>query len=419
MLPIARLGLLILPLATSAPVKLRLLEESSSGCFDNDVAIENADAPFSSCAEAAAAGHCDKPQLAQACSCSCVSSPLSPPPPSPPSLPGWANGKETFDLSFGDDEMQKLDLYRTSAAVEGMPRVPCILYVHGGGWKGGDKKTTKNPPDWILYLRQRGYHVASTNYRLTPTKIGEQHQHPAQIEDVESAVLYLHEHHCAKVVAIGNSAGGHLVSLLGTRNYGPESALRDALAGVINFYGGAILYGEDSLAVKRLLGCHTPSDESTACYAKALDASPMTFVGADNAPHLIFHGEDDTVVPVNSSKSFQGALESAGVNSTLVIVPGVPHSKDLVACGQTGGLVNTEHIYRWIDATLSPGAPCDSIVCGGGTIYGDRPTFEEGPLQYFRKDLYNVTDAFVSPYCLEVRGGPPPDSAAEAIENDE
>merc|ERR1712091_815641 len=112
---------------------------------------------------------------------------------------------------------------------------------------------------------------------------------------------------------------------------------------------------------------------------------------------------------------FQAELESAGVSSTLLIVPGVPHSKDLVACGQTDGLVNTEHIYRWIDATLSPSAPCGSIVCGGRTIYGDRPTFEEGPLQYFRKDLYNGTNAFVSPYCLNVRGGSPPDAEA-AIE---
>jgi len=76
------------------------------------------------------------------------------------------------------------------------------------------------------------------------------------------------------------------------------------------------------------------------------------------------------VVPVNGSRIFQGQLESAGANSTLFIVPGVGHDKDLVACAHTDGLVNREHIYRWIHATLSPGAPC-GLGCGGGTIYGD------------------------------------------------
>ena len=89
-------------------------------------------------------------------------------------------GEVHYDLSFGDDPLQTLDLYKTSAAAEGMPPVPCIMFVHGGGWSGGDKRTNENPPEWLLSLRQRGYHVASTNYRLAPA-----HRNPAQIDDVE------------------------------------------------------------------------------------------------------------------------------------------------------------------------------------------------------------------------------------------
>merc|ERR1719453_2677704 len=105
-------------------------------------------------------------------------------------------------------------LYETSAAEE-MPPVPCILFVHGGSWRGGDKRDV---PDWALALRQRGYHVASTNYRLTPN---DNSTHPAQIEDVESAVRFLKDGAATynlnpdQIVAIGPSAGGHLVSLLG------------------------------------------------------------------------------------------------------------------------------------------------------------------------------------------------------------
>uniref|UniRef100_A0A7S0J689 BD-FAE-like domain-containing protein n=1 Tax=Calcidiscus leptoporus TaxID=127549 RepID=A0A7S0J689_9EUKA len=316
-----------------------------------------------------------------------LSSFMSSPPSSPPSLPGYANGEEYYDIKFGADALQKLDLYTTSAAADG--GVPCILFVHGGGWSGGDKNTNKNPPDWILYLRQRGYHVASTNYRLAPND-----RHPAQIDDVGRAVIYLKKNSLTynldphKIVAIGTSAGGHLVSLLGTRNR-PESKAR--VAGAINFFGPTILYEEGATPIYNLLGCKMPADPSTECHQRALHASPFTQVAEDNPHFLILHGEDDLAVPVNASKRFQDLLESAGVKSSLILVPEVDHDKDRVACGQTDGLVNTEHIYRWIHATLSPGSPCDSIVCGGGTVYGDT------------LDLYDSTDAFVSPYCLKVR----------------
>ena len=207
-------------------------------------------------------------------------------------------------------------------------------------------------------------------------------------------MVYLKEHALTynldprKIVALGTSAGGHLVSLLGTRN-GPESEAR--VAGVINFFGPTILYAEGGTPIYGLLGCNTTADPNTPCHTAALDASPIIHVAANNSAFLIFHGEHDVTVPVNSSRIFQDRLHSVGANSNLVIVPEIGHDKDHVACGQTDGLVNTEHIYRWINATLSPGAPCDSIVCGGGTIYGDT------------RDLYNSTDELVSPYCLNVR----------------
>jgi len=295
------------------------------------------------------------------------------------------------NLAFGEHPLQRLDLYRTAAAAEGMPPAPCILYVHGGGWKGGDKDTNENPPEWILQMRQRGYHVASTNYRLAPDDT-----HPAQIEDVESAVVYLKQHNATlnldphKIVALGTSAGGHLVSLLGTRN-GPGSAAR--VAGVVNFFGGTILYEADKIPTIRLLGCKTPSDPTAPCHADALDASPITHVAVDNAPHLILHGETDPTVPVNASIRFQDELKRVGANSALLIMPGIGHDKDAVACGQTNGTVNTEHIYRWIDATLMHGTPCiPSAVCiPHSTHYGDA------------LELYDNADEFLSPYCLNVR----------------
>lgn len=326
--------------------------------------------PVSSCQEAAGLGACENYWIVQTlCTCSC--SPSPPPPPSPPtsppppSPPSWANANVSLGLSFGADPLQALDLYETSAASE--TTVPCIMYVHGGGWRGGDKNDV---PTWALALRQHGYHVASTNYRLTWSST-----HPAQIEDVESAVRYLKDHAStynldpSKIVVIGASAGGHLVALLGTRN-GPGSEAR--VAGVVDFFGPTVLYGGNTSSeqITMLLGCNTFDDPTSECYEAAVNASPAAHAAADNPPFLILHGTDDPTVGLVSSTYFQAQLESVGADSTLVIVPGVEHAKDRIVCGQTNGTTNLDHLYGWINATLSLGAP-GGIVAGGGTVWGD------------------------------------------------
>ena len=47
---------------------------------------------------------------------------------------------------------------------EGDRGVPCVIFVHGGGWKGGDKKSAKQNAAWLV---EHGFAVASINYRLT------------------------------------------------------------------------------------------------------------------------------------------------------------------------------------------------------------------------------------------------------------
>ena len=115
------------------------------------------------------------------------------------------------DLEYvpGGHERNRLDLYLPEKAAR--PR-PVILYVHGGGWQGGDKS---NGP--ALRFASKGYAVASMNYRFS--------QHatfPAQIYDCKAAVRWLRANarkyglDADHIGAWGGSAGGHLVALLGT-----------------------------------------------------------------------------------------------------------------------------------------------------------------------------------------------------------
>jgi dipeptidyl aminopeptidase/acylaminoacyl peptidase len=58
---------------------------------------------------------------------------------------------------------------------------------------------------------------------------------------------------------------------------------------------------------------------------KVRKVDPITYVGGDDPPFLIVHGDKDPLVPVNQSQMLHDALRKAGVESTLVIMPGEGH----------------------------------------------------------------------------------------------
>jgi acetyl esterase/lipase len=83
---------------------------------------------------------------------------------------------------------------------------PLVLYIHGGGFRGGDKRSL-NPADAKAYL-DAGFALAALNYRLTDTA-----PMPAAYRDCGRGVQFL-RHHAenwnldpARVASTGGSAG--------------------------------------------------------------------------------------------------------------------------------------------------------------------------------------------------------------------
>jgi acetyl esterase/lipase len=116
------------------------------------------------------------------------------------------------EYAYGPDPLQKLDYWHPSA---GKPAT-LILFVHGGGWKRGDKSSATGMQK-VSHLKREGYAFASMNYRLVPTATVEQ-----QASDVAAAVAWLRRNagqlgfDTSRVVLMGHSAGAHLVALVGT-----------------------------------------------------------------------------------------------------------------------------------------------------------------------------------------------------------
>ncbi len=115
------------------------------------------------------------------------------------------------DLPYGSDPKQRLDVYLPDSP----DNAPLIVMVHGGGWRFGDKS---NEPVWrnkVAHWTALGAVVVSVNYRLLP-----QAGPLEQAQDVARALAYIQTKapqwgaHPQKLVLMGHSAGGHLVSLL-------------------------------------------------------------------------------------------------------------------------------------------------------------------------------------------------------------
>ncbi len=222
----------------------------------------------------------------------------------------------------------KLDLY--------LPRekpaqpLPVVVWVHGGGWSQGSKD--RCPATW---LAAEGFAVASIQYRLST-----QARWPAQIEDCREAVRWLRRHgserglSTEKIGVWGGSAGGHLVALMGTSAAPADEAVSSRVQAVCNWYGPSDLL---TMPANVISAERTRAEVEQSNGAKLLggavmdlpelarQASALSQISADDAPFLTMHGDADPRVPLDQSQRLHDALNQAGVESTLVMLPGAGH----------------------------------------------------------------------------------------------
>ncbi|MEW6262523.1 MAG: alpha/beta hydrolase [Thermodesulfobacteriota bacterium] len=230
------------------------------------------------------------------------------------------------DLAYVPDarEQRRLNLY---VPENRQGPLPLIVWIHGGGWKDGSRNHCP-----ILPWTQKGYAVASLGYRLS-----QRAKFPAQIEDCKAAIRWLRvraqEYNIDpnRMAAWGESAGGHLASLLGTAGDVAEWEKGNEVGSsrvqlVIDWYGRANLIRvatdpalADSPSALLLGG----NGDKVAELARR--ASPITYVSADDPPFLIMHGDLDKVVPLAQSEAFAQALREAGVEVNLVVLKGAGH----------------------------------------------------------------------------------------------
>ncbi len=188
------------------------------------------------------------------------------------------------------------------------PNGNCVVNIHGGGWRA-----IKSNEEWnggwmdyqAQYYAERGYIGIVFSYRSID--ISDDTEITDLYTDCRDAMKYIKSNvKYDKLVITGDSAGGHLASLL---SFDPD--IHAELAVLCN----PVL---DITAEPWTMLSKNP--EVLRKYSPYFNIKPT------NTKYLLMHGEADAVVSCDITKSFFEMLSEKGIYAELVTLPNVNHA---------------------------------------------------------------------------------------------
>ena len=224
------------------------------------------------------------------------------------------------DVRYGKHPAQTYDLYLPADRSPSETKV--LIFIHGGGWIGGDKKDME-PYVSLLQKEHPDHAIINLNYRLAQIPDGA--AFPYQFLDIHKALVQIigkaEELKIQPIFGlIGVSAGGHLAL-----QYDALYDIDDRVEMVCSVVGPTDLTdplyqsnAEFELAMDFLV------DENfytgTSNYARAV--SPLYHVNDNSSATILFYGEKDPMVPVRSGIALKEQLDSIGISNSLTIFDG-------------------------------------------------------------------------------------------------
>lgn len=282
------------------------------------------------------------------------------------------------DLSYAGNQNPRQMLDLLLPLERGTKPLPVVVFVHGGGWRNGSRDR-----GWkqLERLVDTGHYIGvSIGYRLT-----DEVQWPGQIHDCKAAIRWLRAHaeeyglDPERIGAFGSSAGGHLVSVLGTSgavpamegHIGPHLDQSSRVTCVADLYGPTNFLTMNSTAIPSATLDHDApkSPESLLIGgpiqenpAKVAATNPITYITPDDPPFLIIHGTLDPLVSFNQSELLHAAMQSAALNSTMITITGGGHGRGFPpAVPQLVARFFDHHlrgnVTRWHDHALTATTP--------------------------------------------------------------
>src|SRR5271157_127008 len=216
---------------------------------------------------------------------------------------------------------------------------PVMIFIHGGGWVGGDKNSIIAYQ--LQYFAAAGYTVFSVQYgAMQEANRTRQYSMPEILSNLGAFSDWLAQP--GQVIAYhlnlsccflnGLSAGGHLSALLGmarTKLAAWNPAVH--VVGAIDFYGITDIRHWDVINQQWLVTEGLFNNSILANYSIVDRYSPMTYAespglaGSDIVPLLIFHGDVDNVVSVTQSRDMNAMCDSRGLKCVYIEIPRATH----------------------------------------------------------------------------------------------
>jgi acetyl esterase/lipase len=244
-----------------------------------------------------------------------------------------------------------MDVFKPTATANGA----AIIWVVSGGWVSAheviDARFAFSP---INELTKRGYTVFAVVHGSQP-----KFTIPEVLEDMHRAVRFIRSHAAdyqidpERIGIEGGSAGGHLSLMQGTAGMpgnpqakDPVERVSSRVQAVACFFPPTdfLNYGkpdEDALGRGTLKGFPAPFDfhvlEHKSKFGEFVPVteeqkqdigrkiSPINHVTADDPPTLIFHGDADTLVPIQQAEIIVAKFKEVGVPVELVVKKGAGH----------------------------------------------------------------------------------------------
>lgn len=223
-----------------------------------------------------------------------------------------------FNLPYDDHPQSRLHLF----VPEGTARAPIVVYIHGGGWTGGNLDQYDSH---CVQTACQGMAAATIEYRLLDsaslTEI---------IADVARACAFLqtnaekYGYDGTRMFLVGSSAGGHLALVVGGRwkSLGEELGLGDLPAplGVVAQCPVTNLEATADADAGRVRRNQATGGAPLAC------VSPVHIAAEGFPAVLVQHGDADDLVPQQESLQFVDRLRTAGVSVEFLSMPGIGHA---------------------------------------------------------------------------------------------
>lgn len=262
-----------------------------------------------------------------------------------PCAASGANVKLTENCAYGDNVLQRLDIY-SSASAAGAKR-PVVIYIHGGSFVTGDK--TSSVGNMPQFFNDSGYIFVSIDYRLSP-----KYRYPAHVQDLARSIAWVKAHIATyggdgqKIFLLGHSAGAQLAALVTSDQQflSKEGLSPKAVSGVVLLDGGAY-----DVAASLLSKHEEPVNSQAFSNNPAVwrQASPIFHIrsGKNIPPFLIFYIVG-TRQGAEQSIKLSRLLERSGVPVILQKIDHTNHrslNDDLGRPGDTQGPIVIDFLH--------------------------------------------------------------------------